>query len=48
MALRAAAHAVALQRDLAGLQDQEPGRAAAGHVVANAEAEVAHLDGWKY
>ena len=44
-ALRAAAHAVALQRDLAVLQDQEPGRAAAGHVVAEAEADVAHLKG---
>ena len=44
-ALRAAAHTVALQRDLAVLQNQEPGRAAAGHVVANAEAEVTHLKG---
>ena len=44
-ALRAAAHAVALQRDLAALQDQEPGRAAAGHVVADAEADLAHLKG---
>jgi hypothetical protein len=44
-ALRAAAHAVALQRDLAALQDQEPERAAVGHVVAEAEADVAHLEG---
>ena len=43
--LRAAAHAVALQGDLAVLQDQEPGRAAAGHVVAEAEADVAHVKG---
>src|SRR5262245_36844769 len=43
--LRPAARTVALQRDLAVLEDQEPGRAAAGHVVAEAEADVAHLKG---
>src|SRR5437899_8546392 len=44
-ALRAVAHAVALQRNLAVLQDQQPGRAAAGQVVAEAEAHPAHLKG---
>src|SRR5262249_62209439 len=44
-ALRAAAHTLALQRDLAVLQDQEPGRAPAGHVVLETETEVAPLKG---
>src|SRR5215467_6812850 len=43
--LQAAAHTVALQRDLAALEDQEPGRAAAGHVVAQTAADLAHLKG---
>jgi len=43
-ALRAAAHAIALQRDLAALQDQEPSRAA-GHVVAETAADVTNLKG---
>jgi hypothetical protein len=42
-ALRAAAHAVALQRDLTALQDQEPGRAAAGHVNLRGERIVTLL-----
>ena len=42
-ALRAVPHTVELQRDLAVLQDQEPGRAAAGHEVTEAQRDVAHL-----
>ena len=44
-ALRAVAHAVTFERNLAVLQDQQPGRAAVGHVVADAEAGPAHLKG---
>ena len=44
-ALRTAPHAVALQGDLAILQDQEPGRAAKGHVVAEAETDVINVEG---
>ncbi len=44
-AFRAVAHAVALQRDLAALQDQEPGRAPAVHIVPDAEANLARLEG---
>src|SRR5262249_24473555 len=37
--------AVALQRDLAVLQDQQPHCAAAGHVVAEAAADLAQVEG---
>src|SRR5262249_22476567 len=43
--LWAAARTVALQRDLAVLQDQQPHRAAAGHVVDDAAAVLAHVEG---
>ncbi|HEY0651203.1 MAG TPA: hypothetical protein VGD44_25165 [Phenylobacterium sp.] len=43
--LRAAAQAVALQRDLAVLQDQEPGRPPPRHEVVDADHHIPHGEG---